>query len=96
MVNVDFLLSVQKKEKNRNYKGGYVLDPKIGYYDFKNNRIVYIFDVKSLYPTMMIIYNISFDTVNCSCCKDNPEARVPKEIMDLIIKKEEEDNKSKG
>ena len=74
-----------EERKKQKFKGGHVLDAKIGYYDFENNRIVYVFDVKSLYPTMIIIYNISFETINCSCCKDNPEARVPKEIIDLII-----------
>ena len=34
---------------------------------------------------MMINNNISFDTVNCDCCKDDPEeARVSAEIMDII------------
>jgi DNA polymerase I len=41
-------------------------------------------DVKSLYPTMMITNNISFDTVNCECCKVNMEAKVEIEIMDII------------
>jgi DNA polymerase elongation subunit (family B) len=67
------------------YKGGRVLEPKPGYYDVNTNKGVYIFDAKSLYPTMMIKYNISFDTVNCSCCKDKPAAKVPKFIMDLIF-----------
>ncbi|WP_148686800.1 DNA polymerase domain-containing protein [Candidatus Nitrosocosmicus hydrocola] len=85
--------SLQERKKQK-FKGGHVLDSKIGYYDSVNNRTVYIFDVKSLYPTMMIIYNISFETVNCSCCRDNPEARIPKEIMDLIIKKVEKDRQN--
>jgi DNA polymerase elongation subunit (family B) len=71
---------IQRAKKE--IEGGLVLDPKKGYY--KDEKLVYVFDVRSLYPTMIIIYNISFDTVNCSCCKDDPEARVPKEIMNLI------------
>jgi DNA polymerase elongation subunit (family B) len=78
-----------EKILKKSFKGGYVLEAKKGYYHFKDNRLVYILDVNSLYPTMMIIHNISFETVNCSCCKDNPVARVPKEIMHLIINKEE-------
>ena len=43
---------------------------------------------------MMINHNISFDTVNCDCCKDDHEARVSAEIMDIIneglIKKRKE------
>jgi DNA polymerase, archaea type len=74
-------LSIEERNKKKPYKGGHVLDPVIGYY---NGQIVYVLDVKSLYPTMMINNNISFDTVNCSCCKDDPSASVPQEIMNLI------------
>ena len=55
------------------------------------DQLVYVLDVKSLYPTMMIINNISFETVNCDCCKDKPEAMVSAEIMDLINKDLSED-----
>ena len=81
---------IQRAKKE--IKGGLVLDPKKGYY--KDEKLVYVFDVRSLYPTMMIKYNISFDTVNCLCCKDKPEAKVPKFIMDLIVdtKKEQKHN----
>ena len=41
-----------------------------------------VVDVVSLYPSMAILYNISFDTVNCSCCKDREDAKVPSEIID--------------
>jgi DNA polymerase elongation subunit (family B) len=64
----------------KNYTGGYVLEPIKGYYQ----QPVYVLDVKSLYPTMMINHNISFDTVNCDCCKDDHEAKVASEIMDII------------
>lgn len=67
--------------KKRKYSGGYVIEPKIGFYD---NQSVYVLDVRSLYPSMMIIRNISFDTVNCECCKDIPSAKVGGEIMKLI------------
>jgi DNA polymerase I len=67
--------------KKQTYKGGQVIAPIIG--DYKD-QLVYVLDVKSLYPTMMIINNISLETVNCDCCKDNPEAAVSSEIMDLI------------
>ena len=53
---------VSKVEK-RKYTGGQVIEPVIGYYN--NNQDVYVLDVKSLYPTMMINNNISFETVNC-------------------------------
>ncbi len=64
----------------KSYTGGYVIEPTKGYYQ----QPVYVLDVKSLYPTMMINHNISFDTVNCDCCKDDPEAKVSAEIMNII------------
>jgi DNA polymerase elongation subunit (family B) len=76
--------------KKQIYKGGQVISPIIG--DYKN-QLVYVLDVKSLYPTMMIINNISFETVNCDCCKVNPEARVPTEIVELINKDLPEDQR---
>jgi DNA polymerase, archaea type len=53
------------------YKGALVLDPKSGIYH--NTAVV---DAASLYPTMAIRYNLSFDTVNCKCCKNNPVVQV--------------------
>ena len=46
------------------YSGGFVLKPKVGFY---KKDPVYVLDVKSLYPSMMIGHNISFETVNCPC-----------------------------
>jgi DNA polymerase, archaea type len=60
------------------YEGGLVLDPKVGNYE--NVRVV---DVASLYPTMAISHNVSFDTINCECCKDRLDARVV--LNDSII-----------
>ena len=77
-----------------NYKGGHVIEPKIGYYN-NEQQPVYVLDVKSLYPTMMINNNISFDTVNCGCCQDNACARVSSEIMDLINRDLSQDQKRK-
>ena len=34
--------------------------------------------------TIAIQHNISFETVNCGCCKENPDARIPSEVMDEI------------
>jgi DNA polymerase elongation subunit (family B) len=56
--------------KNR-YKGGLVLDPLIGLH-----HDVYLFDITSLYPTMIINNKISPETVNCSCCKHDVNARL--------------------
>ena len=70
----------QQLLEKKSYTGGYVIEPTKGYYQ----QPVYVLDVKSLYPTMMINHNISFDTVNCDCCKYVDEARVSAEIMDII------------
>jgi DNA polymerase elongation subunit (family B) len=75
-------LNLEERKKKKNYKGGYVIDPKIGFY--KDYQAVYVLDVNSLYPTMMINNNIIFDTVNCSWCKFNPKTQVTQEIIDLI------------
>ena len=53
------------------YKGGSVISPHRGlHYD------VHVFDVTSLYPTIIINHNISPETVNCSCCRNDIKARV--------------------
>jgi DNA polymerase I len=67
--------------KKRKYLGGYVIEPKVGFYD---KQRVFVLDVKSLYPSMMIAHNISFDTVNCDCCKSDSTAKVDGEIMNII------------
>jgi DNA polymerase, archaea type len=46
--------------------------------DLYHNLIVV--DVTSLYPTIAILHNISFDIVNCKCCKDNLESKINKDI----------------
>ena len=35
-----------------------------------------VVDAASLYPTIGIQYNLSFDTINCRCCKRNPHAKI--------------------
>lgn len=42
---------------------------------------------------MMISHNISFDTVNCDCCKSDSEARVEGDIMNVINSSIEEGEK---
>jgi DNA polymerase family B len=61
------------------YKGGLVLEPARGLH-----HDVHVFDVTSLYPTMIIKYNLSPETVNCGCCRDDTKAKefVTPEIMD--------------
>ena len=61
--------------------GGNSIEPKKGFY--KNEPIDEL-DVKGMYPTIAIEHNISFETVNCRCCKDNPAAKIPVEVMNEI------------
>lgn len=58
------------------YIGGWVLDPVPG--EYKN---VHVFDITSLYPTMIVNNNISFETVDCSCCTNNHLAKIPNQIF---------------
>jgi DNA polymerase elongation subunit (family B) len=72
------------EEYKREYTGGIVLQPRKGVY---HNLIVV--DVTSLYPTMVVLYNISFDTVNCECCKDYSNCKINEEITkDCRIEKD--------
>ena len=59
------------------YQGGLVIEPKRGLY--RNLKVV---DVVSLYPSVAILHNISFDTVNCACCINREDARVPADVID--------------
>jgi DNA polymerase elongation subunit (family B) len=56
-----------------------VFEPIAGLY---NDVITY--DVSSMYPTMAIVHNISGETINCECCKDDPDARIPDGVMKRI------------
>jgi DNA polymerase, archaea type len=59
------------------YQGGLVIEPKRGLY--RNLKVV---DVVSLYPSVAILHNISFDTVNCACCINREDAKVPANVID--------------
>jgi DNA polymerase, archaea type len=57
--------------KGKKYKGGLVMEPKPGvYFD------VSVLDFASLYPSLMKVHNLSYETVNCPHpeCKSN---RIP-------------------
>ena len=66
--------------EKRRYSGALVLKPEPKSY----TTPIEIFDVKGLDPTVMILHNLSLQTICCDCCKDNPDARVPQSIMDSI------------
>ena len=75
------LQTSEHKIPKQDYGGGNSIEPIRGFY--KNEPIDEL-DVKGMYPTIAIKHNISFETVNCRCCKDNPIARIPVEVMNEI------------
>ena len=50
----------------RGDRGGHIFEPLIGVFD----QVVEL-DFSSMYPSLMANYNISSETVNCECCKDD-------------------------
>ncbi|MFH0832200.1 MAG: DNA-directed DNA polymerase [Candidatus Aenigmatarchaeota archaeon] len=89
---------IQKRRELKPYKGGYVIEPKQGLHDN-----IAIFDFRSLYPSIIVSFNISPETLNCSCCKSNRykvpgmdyyfckrnEGFIPKQVKKLIEKRQE-------
>ncbi len=69
-----------KLEKQK-FGGGHHTKPKKSFFI---NSTVYELDVKGMYGNIIINNNISFDTLNCSCCEDDPYAQVDQNIIDLI------------
>jgi DNA polymerase, archaea type len=61
--------------------GGHHTDPIKGF--FIGTKI-YELDVKGQYPSIVINNNFSFDTLNCTCCKYNENARVKQQTIDTI------------
>ncbi|MGF3554784.1 MAG: DNA polymerase domain-containing protein [Thermoplasmatota archaeon] len=53
-------------------RGGLILDPVIGLHE----NVVEL-DFASLYPNIMLRYNISPETMLCNCCKYHPKLVVP-------------------
>ena len=50
----------------RSDRGGHIFEPLIGVFD----QVVEL-DFSSMYPSLMANYNISSETLNCKCCKDD-------------------------
>jgi DNA polymerase elongation subunit (family B) len=75
----DNMMYDANKKLGVKYLGGHVKHPVMGRY-----LGVVTYDVSSMYPTMANIYNISPETVNCECCKNNPKAKVPDGVMKAI------------
>jgi DNA polymerase I/DNA polymerase-2 len=55
-----------KERQQQTYEGGFVKEPEAGIH-----RNIAVVDFASLYPSIIASYNISIDTLNCSCCKEN-------------------------
>jgi DNA polymerase elongation subunit (family B) len=47
----------------RGDRGGFTFEPEVGLHEG-----IYELDFSSLYPSIMVKYNISADTLDCSCC----------------------------
>lgn len=56
---------IEKRQKET-YSGGYVREPKPGLHE--NLAVI---DFASLYPSITSTYNISVETLNCECCKED-------------------------
>ena len=52
-----------QKRRLRRFKGGYVKEPLQGMHDG-----ISVFDFRSLYPSIIVTFNISPETLNCKCC----------------------------
>ncbi len=59
--------------KEKKYRGGLVVEPKVGIH-FN----VVVVDFASLYPSIIKVHNLSYETVNCShpSCKNDPEQQI--------------------
>ncbi len=55
-----------KERQKTTYEGGFVKEPEVGLH-----KGIAVVDFASLYPSIIATYNISIDTLNCSCCKDS-------------------------
>jgi DNA polymerase elongation subunit (family B) len=70
-----------KLETDEGYEGAEVLPPKKGIY-----KDIVVIDAKSLYPSVVINYNLSFDRINCDCCKDDSKRIINKIIPEEFTK----------
>ncbi|HSB04601.1 MAG TPA: DNA-directed DNA polymerase [Thermodesulfobacteriota bacterium] len=72
---------IQQRQKET-YTGGYVKEPEPGLHEN-----IAVIDFASLYPSITSTYNISIETLNCPCCKEDGN-KVP-ELPFWFCKKKE-------
>lgn len=70
------------ERRTKTYKGAFVYKPEPGLY-----KDIAVFDFRSLYPSIISSHNISCETLNCDCCKD--EAELTPEIKTWFCKKKQ-------
>ena len=61
--------------------GGHHTTPTKGFF---TGTKIYELDIKGQYPSIVINNNISFDTLNCTCCQHNSNAQLKQETIDTI------------
>lgn len=67
-----------------NDRGGHIFEPLIGVFD----QVVEL-DFSSMYPSLMANFNISSETINCKCCKnDGTGIKVPGTNFHICTKRE--------
>jgi DNA replicative helicase MCM subunit Mcm2 (Cdc46/Mcm family)/DNA polymerase elongation subunit (family B) len=64
------------RENKVDYSGGEVIDPIRGIH-----KDIITLDCKSMYPRIVSEWNLSSETLYCVCCKDDPNAQLPLEVM---------------
>lgn len=64
---------INERRRKPPYTGGYVIEPAAGLHEN-----IAVFDFRSLYPSIIISFNISPETLNCACCRDSEDrVKVP-------------------
>jgi DNA polymerase elongation subunit (family B) len=56
---------------SKTYVGAYVQEPKPGIYEG-----VVVFDFRSLYPSIIVSYNIGGSTIKCKCCERGAKEKI--------------------
>lgn len=69
--------------------GGHHIIPARGLFTKTN---VYELDIKGQYPTIVINNNLSFDTLNCTCCQYDSRAQIRNDTISIINKQLEQDD----